>query len=385
MIKNKNYSILIGSISVVFLLILQSCETKEDMQSLINARETLQSDINNRQIQIHKLNKKINALDSSKNINNKLLVSSIKVLKKSFEHYFEIQGQIISKKNILLVPETGGLIEKIHVQEGEFVQENQIIATFSSALINSSIAELDEQINLAEFIFNKQKNLADQGLGTEISLKEAKAKYNALLKTKQSLLTQKNKLTVYAPFSGYIDKVLISIGQLGGPSTPIVRLVNLDALYVVADVSENYLSRINVGQKANVLIPAMDLQLEDLKITRIGKQINSTNRTVVVETMIFSKNKKIIPNLMTIMNVCDYLDTDAIVVPTRVILMNTKGQHFVKLINNKNEVVIRPVIVGMQYENETQIIEGLNPGDLVIDEGKGSVVEGQVVSPTLNN
>jgi len=265
----------------------------------------------------------------------------------------------------------------MHVKEGEFVQENQLIATFSSTLINSSIGELDEQLNLAEFIFNKQKNLADQGLGTEISLKEAKAKYNALLKSKQSLLTQKNKLSVYAPFSGYIDKVFISIGQLGGPSTPIVRLVNLDALYVVADVSENYLSRINVGQ--------ININLENLKITRIGSQINSTNRTVVVETLISSRNKKIIPNLMTIMSVCDYLDTNAIVVPTRVILMNTKGHHLVKLINEKNEVVIRPVVVGMQYENETQIIEGLKPGDVVIDEGKGSVVEGQVVSSALNN
>ncbi len=385
MIKNKNYSILIGCLSVVFLLILQSCETKEDIQSLIDARETLQSDINNRQIQIHKLNKKINTLDSSKNNNNKLLVSSITAQKKAFEHYFEIQSQVVSKKNILLVPETGGLVENMHVKEGEFVQENQLIATFSSTLINSSIGELDEQLNLAEFIFNKQKNLADQGLGTEISLKEAKAKYNALLKSKQSLLTQKNKLSVYAPFSGYIDKVFISIGQLGGPSTPIVRLVNLDALYVVADVSENYLSRINVGQKANVLIPAININLENLKITRIGNQINSTNRTVVVETLISSRNKKIIPNLMTIMSVCDYLDTNAIVVPTRVILMNTKGHHLVKLINEKNEVVIRPVVVGMQYENETQIIEGLKPGDVVIDEGKGSVVEGQVVSSTLNN
>ena len=308
-----------------------------------------------------------------------VLVTTIKSEKKPFEHYFDIQGQVVSKKNILLLPEMGGLVQSIHVEEGQLIQKNQLIATFSSELLSANMEELEEQLLLAKYVLEKQSKLAEQGLGTELQLKEATTRYNALLKTKETLLAQKDKYSIYAPFKGYVDEVYVSIGQLGGPASPIIRLINLDELYVTADVSENYLSTLNEGQKVSVFFPTLDLNFNTLVLNRIGKQINPVNRTIIVESKLNAENKKIIPNLMAVMSLRDYFDSSSIVVPSRVILKNTKGVSIVKLVNTQKKVEIREITTGLQYLNETQVLNGLKEGENIIDEGKSNVVEGQLV------
>ena len=159
--RKKHPLLIIISISAIAIFKLISCESKEDD----------------------------NSLDSSKNSSiNSTIVTKITAEKKSFEHCFEIQGQVISKKNILLLPEIGGIVESINVVEGQLVQKNQLIATYSSELLISNMEELEEQLELAKYILNKQTNLFEQGLGTELQLKEVTANYNALLKTKQTML-----------------------------------------------------------------------------------------------------------------------------------------------------------------------------------------------------
>ena len=338
----------------------------------------LEAEIGAKQLEAHQMNKEINALDSSVNTNaNISLVNTLVAQKKPFAHYFQIQGQVASKKNVLLTAELGGIITNIHVEEGDQIKEGALIATFSTSIINSNIEELEEQLDLAQYYFNKQKALKDQGVGTALSYKEAETNYNSLLKAKNTLLEQKSKFSLYAPFGGYVDKLFVSIGQMGGPTSPILRLVSLNHMYVVANVSENYLSRINKGQFVSIDIPALNEKINSLKIKRIGKQIDPVNRTINVEVPIPSKDK-VIPNLMAVMNICDYKDTNSIVIPTSIILENNKGQQIVKTIEN-GVVVVKSIKSGFQYNNETQIISGLSVGDVIINGGKGSVIEGQKV------
>tara|TARA_B100001939_G_scaffold346205_1_gene364463 strand:- start:912 stop:1970 length:1059 start_codon:yes stop_codon:yes gene_type:complete len=328
--------------------------------------------------------KEENDTETAKKAEPSTIVTTIVSELKPFEHYFEIQGHVVSKKNLLVLPEMGGLIQTIAVEEGQLVEKGQLIATLSSDILNANMDELEEQLALAKYVLDKQTKLAEQGLGAEIQLKEATSNYNTLIKTKETLQTQKDKYSVFAPFDGYVDEVFVSVGQLGGPASPIARLVNLDELYVSADVSENYLSTINEGQKVSVLFPTLEYQKNNLQLNRIGKQINPVNRTITVETKLNTKNEKVIPNLMAVMSLRDYYDTNSVVIPSRVILKDTKGSSIIKLINDKKKVEVRKIKTGLQYLNETQVLEGLKAGETIIDEGKSNVVEGQIVKIQSN-
>ena len=370
----------------VFLLgisfLLFCCDSGSELETLKNSLEILENEIMEKQKEAYEISEKISSLDSSNKVVDFALVTSFTAEKKPFKHYFQVQGVVASKKNVLLTPETGGMITSILVEEGQKVNSGDLIATFSTTIINSTIEELEQQLELAKYYYEKQQSLNDQGVGTDLSLNEARVNYNRLLKNKNTLLEQKNKFSLYAPFTGFIDKLFVTVGQSTSPANPIVRLVSLNHMYVSANISENYLGKINRGQFVEIELPALNEKIEGLKIKHLSKQIDPINRTLSIEVPIPSKDK-IIPNLMAVLNICDYQTDSSIVVPSSLILENSRGENVVKIIEG-GVVKEKKVTIGKKYNNQTQLIDGIVSGEKIIDKGKKSVVNGQKVNLLTN-
>ena len=367
---------------IVISFLLFCCDSGSELETLKNSLEILENEIMEKQKEAYEISEKISSLDSSKKVVDFDLVTSFTAEKKPFKHYFQVQGVVASKKNVLLTPETGGMITSILVEEGQKVNSGDLIATFSTTIINSTIEELEQQLELAKYYYEKQQSLNDQGVGTDLSLNEARVNYNRLLKNKNTLLEQKNKFSLYAPFTGFIDKLFVTVGQSTSPANPIVRLVSLNQMYVSANISENYLGKINRGQFVEIELPALNEKIEGLKIKHLSKQIDPINRTLSIQVPIPSKDK-IIPNLMAVLNICDYQTDSSIVVPSSLILENSRGENVVKIIEG-GVVKEKKVTIGKQYNNQTQLIDGIVSGEKIIDKGKKSVVNGQKVNLLTN-
>ena len=320
----------------------------------------------------------ITATDNGDNLINKPLVSIVTVQKKKFKHYFKTQGSVISKKMAFIRPELSGVVHTLDIEEGDYVQKGQLIITVSTDILVAQLAEINEQVLFTEYLFEKQKNLYNEGLSTEIQLKEVENNFNRMKKSKNTLLTQLEKAKVVAPFSGFIEKVMVQIGESVSPMVSICHLVSTDNLYVVADVSETLLSKISKNNPLEVYFPSLKLKLEALKINRIGKIVNPINRTVKIETRL-PNSKKLIPNLMAELKINHYSKDSAICLPSRLILKDSDGNTYVKLLDNKNKVLICPIILGNSEKSEVEIISGLKEGAKVIDNGKSTVLEGQEV------
>ena len=266
----------------------------------------------------------------------KPLISVLKVKKKTFKDFFKAQGSVVSKKMAYVKPEINGAIEKIHIKEGEYVEKGQALFTIATDLFNAQIAEINEQISFAEYVFNKQKIMFEDGVTTEIQLKEAESGLNRAKKAKNTLLTQIEKSKVVAPFSGYIEEVLVKSGEIVSPMNYLCLLINTNDLYAVADVSENLLSDIS-EKPLSVFFPSLDLNIENLTVSRVGKVINAINRTVKIECKLPNDNG-LIPNLMAELNINHYTKDSAICLPSRLILKNSKGETYLKIVDNNNSV-----------------------------------------------
>ena len=308
----------------------------------------------------------------------KPLISILKVKKKTFKDFFKAQGSVVSKKMTYVKPEINGAIEKIHIKEGEYVEKGQALFTIATALFNAQISEINEQISFAEYVFNKQKTMFEDGVTTEIQLKEAKNGLSRVKKAKNTLLTQIEKAKVLAPFSGYIEEVLVKSGEVVSPINYLCQLINTGDLYAVADISENLLSDISEKNPLSVYFPSMDLNIENLTVSRVGKVINAINRTVKIECKL-PKNNGLIPNLMAELNINHYTKDSAICLPSRLILKNSKGETFLKLVDDNNSVVIKNIVLGRNYQSEVEILSGVDEGVLIVDEGRSTVLEGQEV------
>ena len=317
--------------------------------------------------------------EKTTNTENLPLVSVHKITKQVFSHFHKIQGSIVSKNMAYIRPEINGPVKALYVKEGDYVNKNQKLLSLSIDLLKGQLSELEQQLSFVTFIYEKQKSLYAEGVTTEIQLKEAENSVENLKKSRATLLTQIEKSTVYAPFEGYIESSMVQLGEAVSPINPIFHLVGVKDLYVSADVSENLLSEIKINNPVVAYFPSIDETLEGLKLTRLGKLVNSANRTVKIEAKLNRYSQNLIPNLMGEISINDYTNDSAICLFSRLILKNADGETFVKSLNNENKVVVIAVKTGKQQGDLVEILTPLSEGTRIIDRGKSTVLEGQKV------
>lgn len=378
---NMNYL----KISILFflsLIIVESC-SDSSMENVTLVQ--LKADKLRFQDSIKQIDIQIKKMDTvTKIIYPKVTLFEIEATK--FEHYFAAQGYVESDHNVLLIPEVGGVIKSLKVEEGQIVKKGQVIATFDAAIIASNINELEEQLMLAEYNFTKQKSLFDQGVASEFNLKQAEGQFKTLQKTLQTLKTQAGKSTLIAPFSGYIEDLIPVVGEMSPPGSPVARLISLEKVHVSADISEFYLSKLSTENHASVSFSALDVVADNLKISSIGRFVNPTNRTLKIRVDL-PKNNQFIPNLVATIRIRDYVKDSAIVVPSSTITQDSKGKDIVFIGEGEGgHFLVKSMVVltGLNYGGFTEIITGLSYGMNVIDQGSQSVYDGLAVEELVN-
>ncbi|ATA72556.1 efflux RND transporter periplasmic adaptor subunit [Capnocytophaga cynodegmi] len=313
-----------------------------------------------------------------------VLVSLLEVKDTLFNHFLELQGTIKTTQNITLNAEFGGVLERIHVQKGQNVQKGQLLASIQDGGISQQLAQLKIQAELAKTTFERQSRLWENKIGSEIQYLQAKSAYETQQSAVEQMQKQVAKANIYAPFSGVIDDVITDVGTVVAPGMPVLRLVNLSDMYLESEVPEQYVANVKKGSQAKVDISVLGEQL-DTKISQVSNFINPANRSFKVEIRLPNKNNAIKPNMTARLQVNDYQNKEAILLPTDIISENAQGEQYVFLAkkgDNENQYVAERVVIstGKTQNGFTEILSGIQKGDKVIREGARSVQEGQRVS-----
>jgi membrane fusion protein (multidrug efflux system) len=273
------------------------------------------------------------------------------------------------------------VIKAIYVKEGQYVSRGKTIAVLDSEILRQNVKEIEKSLELAEYMLQKQQNLKDQGIGTEASFVQAKNQVESLQSRLSTLRTQASKYNVTAPFSGYVDKIFTKLGEMASPSMPIIRLVNIDKIVVKAEVSEAYLKDIKAGDKVSINFPSINKNIENAKITSIGKFINPTNRTFPIQVELRNRDKSIIPNLLAEVTVEKDFTQEAILVPSSSVLTDSEGNKYAyvyeggKVIKRKVEVIyVKGDYTQISAESEVKT------GDVIVTKGANGIADGQKVT-----
>jgi RND family efflux transporter MFP subunit len=380
-------------ISLSFSLLLMACgqETEKAVSSITVNKGTLD------ELQIQKVNYTLQikeltlALDS---LNQKLekmsggqkrvLVTALEIKSQIFNHTIEIQANIKTRQNLQLFPEFGGRLNQILVKEGQEVKKGTLLAVIDDAGLQDQLDQMKLQLQLVKTTFERTQRLWDQKIGSEMMYLEAKTRFQSQQKQVAQMRNQLSKTRIYAPFSGVIDEIIARKGSALTPGmTPIMRIVNLDNMYVESDVPENYLANITKGSFAKVSIPVLN-ETQNTLVRQTGNFIQPNNRTFRVEAPIKNPTGMIKPNLNARISIVDYSNPEALMIPFRVIRENAKGDSFVFILTGQeqdNEYITeqRFVTLGMSKNELVEITKGLNTEDLIVDEGVSLLVTGQKV------
>ena len=364
----------------VAISIMVSCgkETKNSSLDELNTKKlTIVSKIDSLNKELKILDQEILKLDESVKLH---LVTVLPVKNDVFKHFIEIQGLVQADKNIEIKPELGGVVRSIYVKEGQKVYAGQTLAQLDDSSIRNNIAELDTQLTLAKTTFERQERLWKQKIGSEMQYLQAKAQKESLENNLATLGTQARKMKIIAPFSGIVDEIFPKNGELTSPQTPVIRLINLDKVYVEADVTETYLTVVKNGTEASMYFPSIDKRI-DSKITQISNYINPDNRSFKVKINVPNKDKLIKPNLLADLKILDF-KSEGLIIPSTLVQQDQKGNNYVYTLENKNneKVVVKKLIsVENEYKNEIFVRDGLVATDTLVNAGARLVKAGDVV------
>ena len=380
-------------ISVSFSLFLLACgQETEKVASSITANKVTLDELEiqkanyTRQIKgltlaLDSLNQKLEKMSGGQ---KRVLVTTLEIKPQIFNHTIEIQANIKTRQNLQLFPEFGGRLNQILVKEGQEVKKGTLLAVIDDAGLQDQLDQMKLQLYLVKTTFERTQRLWDQKIGSEMMYLEAKTRFKSQQKQVAQMRDQLSKTKIYAPFSGVIDEIIARKGSTLAPGiTPIMRIVNLDNMYVESDVPENYLVNITKGSFAKVSIPVLN-ETQNTIVRQTGNFIQPNNRTFRVEAPIKNPTGMIKPNLNARMSIIDYSNPKALMIPFRVIRENAKGDSFVFILtgleqDNEYSTEQRFVTLGMSKNELVEITKGVNTGDLIVDEGVSLLVTGQKV------
>jgi RND family efflux transporter MFP subunit len=359
-----------------------SCGEKNNNQTV----DQLIAAKNNKELQARKAAiqadlAKIEAALATLNVRKEEALVSVATLKDTvFNHYLDIQGSVETKENILIQPEMPGTLVALNVKAGQRVSKGQLLARVDDGGSSQQVASLETQYQLAKTTFERQKNLWSQKIGSEIQYLQAQTQMLSLQRSVAQAKAMLSKTEIRAPFSGTIDEVFVERGQVvsAGPQG-LMRIVNLNNMYVSTSIPESYIGKLKVGTQVDVFLTSLNKNYKG-KVRQIGNFINPNNRSFGIEVSIPNPENLLRPNQVAKLKVIDYTVKNAIVVPSNVVQEDGKGNQFVFVAANSNGKTATAkktmVTVGKSSDNLTEILSGLNANDIIVIEGVNTISEG---------
>lgn len=398
------------SIALFIASILISCgSSKKDDTALINdkkaAIEKLKAERTKNDEEIKKLQAELEKLDSNAAEASKVkLVAVTPVSTQDFKHFIDLQGHI-DAENISYISPRGmpGQVKGLFVQQGQYVKKGQLLLKLDDAIVQQQVAAarqqlegIKTQLGFAKNLYQRQKNLWDNGIGTEVQLITSKTNVESLenqLKAAEEqvkvAMEQLKTSNVYSDVNGVADIVNVRVGETfqGMTATgPQIKIVNTSNLKVVTNIPENYLTRISKGSPIEINIPDANKNLSS-RVSLISQSIDPTKMGFIAEARI-PVDPALKPNQSAIVRILDYAASNAVVIPINTVQSDENSKYvylLTKLSNGKTVAKKQAVVIGEVYGSQVEIKSGLKPGDQLITEGYQNMYDGQLISTSIAN
>ncbi|MDP9048001.1 MAG: efflux RND transporter periplasmic adaptor subunit, partial [Bacteroidota bacterium] len=317
---------------------------------------------------VAKLQAEIGKKDSVKSTD----VSTYTVAPSNFTNYIQVQGKIDAQDNVMAYPQSPGVITAIYVKAGQHVNRGQVMVQLDNSVLNQNIAQAETQVSLNRTLFQRQKNLWDQKIGTEVQFLQAQTVLQSSLKQVDALRQQANMYRITSPISGTVDQMDLKLGQVAQPGGTGIRVVNADMLKIKADVPESYAGKVHQGDNVLVAVPDANDSVTT-KISFAAKVIDPASRSFGIEVRL-PRRSTLRPNMTAVLKIADYSKGNALAVPVNSIQRSESGDY---VFVNQNGIAKRKnVKVGATYGGKSEILSGLAPGDQLVTEGAGDIEDG---------
>jgi len=368
-------------IAILIAGLITSCEPGNQLKELQSQLDTKKIELSKLKLEVKELQGHIDQLDTSKQ-NKGLAVHVLKMERAKFEHFFHANGSFEAVDYAYIIPETSGQVKEILVQEGSKVKKGQVLAKLNTDILENTIREVRTALELTTTVFQKQEELWNKKIGSELDYLRAKNQKQGMEDQLITLQSQLDMAIITSPINGIVDLIEPKVGELAMPGQLLMQVVNLDVFYLNVEVSESYLPYLKTGDPVSLHLMAYGNHYVESSIHRIAHIINPENRSFKVVIKVKNQDAMIKPNMLAEVKFKDFENDHAIVVPSIIVKKDFNGNYLFITEEVEDKMVAKKVYVetGKSRANETMILSGLKAGDQVIIGGYNQVVEGSLLS-----
>ncbi len=361
-----------ASTLALLVVLATSCGNDNDKKEQLSEYKKQMSDLKK---EISSLEEEIEKEEGTSG--NSVNVATEIVRPQTYNHFIEVTGKVKADKNTMVSPEGAGKIMRILVKEGDRVRQGQVLAHLNNDAIDSQIEQAKANLELATTTFERRKKIWDQNIGSEIEYLQAKAQYETQEQNLKALQAQLSMLTVKSQINGVVDEIFQRTGEIASPNTPFARVVNIDDIYVDAEVGERFVGMINDGDSASVFFPALEKTM-DAKIFRSSTVINDISRTFRVRINLKNQEQNIKPNLISVVKLKVYTADSLLIVPSILVKKDFEGEFLFVTEQKDGKTYAKKQYVKSIFNtnNKSIISEGLKSGDAIVTKGYNQIVNG---------
>ncbi len=314
-------------------------------------------------------------------------------------------GYVVAQVKAAVASKATGRLEVLNVEEGDIVQENQILAILDNADVKADQARALANLEMARadsadaaIKYNRVSELIKSGSTTQDIVDAAKANYDralasvnvALAGVRYAEVTVENTI-IRAPFDGTVLSKDADVGEMVAPFSSagssrgaVVTLADMSSLEVEADVSESNIYKVRVGAPCEIILDAYPNVKYPAAVKKIVPTADRSRATVMTKIAFTQIDEKVLPEMSARVNflpeksgVAETPQPAVIAIPKSAVTSREGRKVVYKLVGeNVQEVAVQ---IGRELGTFTEISSGIAVGDQVVLSPAGGMKSGDKI------
>ncbi|MEN8154409.1 MAG: efflux RND transporter periplasmic adaptor subunit [Acidobacteriota bacterium] len=320
-------------------------------------------------------------LKKNKGTKNAPLVHIEKVARKNLASYLILNGTVEPERLVKVYSRLQTYVKKIDREEGDFVKRNSVMARLDDQEIRIAYQQAKIQLEQAQTALKDEENnfnrnrelkksnlISEQDFQTvESKLKTAGLEYKSKLENYKNLQLQLNYTKIKSPVEGYITERLIEVGDKVNSNQHVYTVEDFNPLLSRVYVPSSDSSKLERGMKAEITSDILTGQMFKGKVKLVNPRIDVQSGTVKVTIEIYDRSLKLKPGMFVEVRIVIGEKKNTIVIPRKSIVYKQE-KTFVYVVR-KMQVFKREINLGVSEEDQAEVINGLDEGEMVVTIG----------------
>lgn len=295
------------------------------------------------------------------------------------ERVVSFVGTLFGHEEVTLSSQIEGQLQSITADLGDHVDKEQMLAKIEDAQLRARLREAEAHLAKARADEQRGRQLASTKVISEVEYETMKTGAAVAEAQRDTLSVLVQYADVRSPLSGSVARRMVSVGEYVRPGTPLFTLVADDPVKLRGDVPERYTPELKAGQIVRVRVDAFPDREFPGKLSRISPASNRENRSIAVEVLVDNKERQLKPGFFANAAIVTRTDDKAIMVPQEAVTTFAGvTKVFVITDNTAHERQVRPGT--RAADGLVEIVEGLQPNEVVATSGLTKLQEGAAVS-----